>query len=345
MKKRNLVSLIMVCCLLIAGGAFAADTSVEKENKGLLESVFKKMAPRFGGDANIEYDARDSDFGDKLTSRIRLTMDADISPGLYLHTRLTAKQYIDGNESGDRSAQAAGYENEAVKVGMEQMYLGYKFGDDYNNTELTAGRQPLWLADGMLADINGINSVKLKTSLVGVTMFGFFGKEGTQALPEDRGGSDADLTAGELNAAFGPVSLGATYLDVNDDADLNDEAFYGGSISYQAPFNTVLYGQYVVNSDADEDDTGYRVKASYGNAAKQGEWDISLAYLKVENNINPNDKWFVNDGNWIGAKGFRIKAHYAVTDWATLVLVQDIFENIITGEDQNRTDIEFEVRF
>ena len=345
MQKRNLGCLVVICCFLFAGSVFASDKAAEPGNNGLLESVFTKMAPKFGGDANIEYDTRDSDYGDSLTSRVRLTMDADISPRVYLHTRLTAKQYIDGNENGDQPAQAAGYENEAVKVGMEQLYLGFKFGGAFDDTELIVGRQPLWMAGGMLSDINGINGIKLKTSFLGVNAFGFFGKEGTQALPEDRGGSDGNLGAVELSRAFGPVSLGVTYLNVNDEDDVNDETFYEGNISCQTPFGAVLYAQYLVNDDAEEDDMGYRLKASYGNAVKEGEWDASLAYLRVESNINPNDKYYINDGNWIGAKGFRMKIHYAVTDWSTLVLVQDVFENINSGEDQNRTDIEFEVRF
>ena len=349
MKKPNLRCLMAICCfLLLAGNVFALDETVEPVNNGFLKSVFTKMAPKFGGDANIEYDTRDSNYGDSLTSRVRLTMDADISPRLYLHTRLTAKQYIDGNENGDHPAQAAGYENEAVKVGMEQFYLGFKFSLDdqiFNNMELILGRQPLWLAGGMLSDINGINGIKLKTSFLGINAFGFFGKDGTQALEEDRGGSDGNLGAAELSRAFGPVTLGVTYLNVNDDANVNDATFYEGNVSYQTPFGALLYAQYLVNDDADEDDTGYRVKAIYGNAVKQGEWDASFAYLRIESSINPNDKYYINDGNWIGAKGVRVKIHYAVTDWSTLILVQDVFENINTGEDQNRTDIEFEVRF
>ena len=362
MRKQILIHLIMVCCLvLIAGHGFAADEAVipgeagsvgvEKggnaaapEESGLFHAVFKKNPPRFGGDANFEYDTRDSDFGDSLTSRVRLTMDADLSPDCYLHTRLTAKQYIDGDESGG-PAQAAGYENEAIKVGMEQLYLGYKFGDVLDGVEVIAGRQPLWLADGMLADINGMNSAKLNLAYSGINLLGFFGKDGTQALPEESNGEDADFTALEASWTLGPICLGATYLDVESNDDANDERFCGGSINYRAPFEVVFYGQYVVNSDADDDDTAYRIKASYGNAAKQGEWDVSLAYLRVEDNINPNDKWLVNDGNWVGAKGVRLKMHYALTNWATLILVQDVFENINTGENQNRTDIEFEVRF
>lgn len=356
MRKARFASMIALFCgVVTAGGAFAAEqvsapaagdaavpakAEVKEAPKaaGRLESIFTKLDPKFGGDANIEYDTRDSNFGDGLTSRVRLTMDAQIDPRIYLHTRLTAKQYVYGNEHKDRPSQAAGYENEAIKVGMEQLYLGSKLGPKYNDTEIRIGRQPLWIANGMLADINGINGVYLRTSLLGVNALGFFGREGTQALPEVREGKSSNLAAFEVSRAFGPVELGASYLKV-------DEAFWGVNASYATPFKAVLFGQYVKNKDAAVEDTGYRAGVSYGNAAKQGEWDASLAYLKVENSINPNGKYFVNDGNWVGAKGFRAKVHYALSDWSTLVLVQDLFDTTRTGERHNRTDIEFEVRF
>lgn len=356
MRKARLGKMIVLSCgVLLANGAFAADQApaptaseasaaapaapAKESAKSFLDSAFVKLAPRFGGDANIEFDTRDSNQGDGLTGRVRLTMDAEIDPLVYIHTRLTAKQYITGHEKKEnRFSQAAGYENEAISVGMEQLYLGSKLGPKFNDTEIRAGRQPLWLANGMLADINGINGLYVRTSLLGVNALGFFGREGTHTLQEDVPGKNTNLGAVELSRTFGPVDIGATYLKV-------DNAFYGVNASYATPFKAKVFAQYVKNTDATDDDQGYRVQVNYGNAAKRGEWDASLAYLRVEDSINPNGKWFVNDGNWIGAKGLRMKAHYALTDWSTLVLVQDLFDNIASGKRQNRTDIEFEVRF
>lgn len=357
MRRARLGSMIVLFCgVVLAGGAFAADqvaapasgdaaapaakaAPAPETAKGFFDSaLFTKLAPKFGGDANLEYDTRDSKFGDGLTSRIRLTMDANIDPRVYLHTRLTAKQYITGSQHKDHPAQAAGYENEAIKVGMEQLYLGAKLGPQLNDTEVRVGRQSLWIANGMLADINGINGVMLRTSLLGVNAMAFFGKEGTQALPEVRDGKNSNIGTGELSTKLGPVDLGASYMKVHD-------AFFTVNASYLTPFKAVLFAQYGKNIDASDEDQGYWVGARYGNAAKRGEWDASLAYLRIENNMNPNGKFFVNDGNWIGAKGFRLKAHYAVTDWSTLVLVQDLFDTTTTGAKHNRTDIEYEVRF
>ena len=352
MRKSKMGSMVVLCCgVLLANGAFAADqdpagtpapaaaAAVKETPKmsGMMDALFTKLAPKFGGDANIEYDGRDSNFGDGLTSRVRLTMDADIDPLFYIHTRLTAKQYVYGNEHGDHPSQAAGYENEAIKVGMEQLYIGSKLGPQFNDSEVRVGRMPLWLANGMLADINGINGAYLRTSVSGVNAFGFFGREGTQALPEIRDGKPSNLGAAELSKTLGPVELGATYLRVQD-------TFFGLNANYVTPFNMVLFGQYAKDTSASNNNQGYWGGARYGNAGKKGEWDASLAYLRVESNINPNGQYLVNDGNLVGAKGARLKAHYAISNWSTLTLVQDFTEST-SGNKQKRTDIELEVRF
>ncbi len=45
---------------------------------------------------------------------------------------------------------------------------------------------------------------------------GFFGREGTQALPEVRNGVSSNLGAAELSTKLGPVDFGATYLRVRE---------------------------------------------------------------------------------------------------------------------------------
>ena len=43
-----------------------------------------------------------------------------------------------------------------------------------------------------------------------------------------------------------------------------------------------LFADYTVNNDADENDTGYLLGAKYGSAKKQGTWDITYFYEKIE---------------------------------------------------------------
>jgi hypothetical protein len=362
---------LMGCGVFFASAAFAAEqpaaasageaaatapqaaAATEKpKDSGLLDSLFTKLAPKFGGDANIEYDGRDSNFGDGLTSRVRLTMDADIDPLIYIHTRLTAKGYISGAErqsdgSTPHPAQAAGYENQAIKVGMEQLYLGLnlaKISPALNGTELRVGRQPLWLANGMLADINGIDSAMVRASLHGVNVMGIWGYEGTEGLTGNNGPSTSNnspLYAAELSTTLGPVELGATFLKVHD-------GFYGFNANYATPIpKLVLFGQFAqdIDSHNHQQDLGYWAGARYGNAGKKGEWDLSLAYVNVGNDINPNGQYLVNDGNLVGARGARLKGHYALSNWSTLTLVQDFTNSTVNEKQQWRTDVELEVRF
>jgi hypothetical protein len=43
-----------------------------------------------------------------------------------------------------------------------------------------------------------------------------------------------------------------------------------------------LFADYVVNTDADDNDTGYLFGAKFGSAKKQGTWDVSYFYEKLE---------------------------------------------------------------
>jgi hypothetical protein len=123
MKKKLLVAAIMAALTLSTASAFAASLN-------------------FSGDANIEYDGRDTGFGDGLTNRIRLVMDSQIDQNVYLHGRFVSKNYISGGEINDGPpypAQSAGWEHQIVPNGMEQGYIGYKT----DGIDVKVGRQYL----------------------------------------------------------------------------------------------------------------------------------------------------------------------------------------------------------
>jgi len=124
-----------------------------------------------------------------------------------------------------------------------------------------------------------------------------------------------------------------------------DETYYGFNASTKIAKNAVVFAQYAKNNDAADNNQGYWAGVKFGNAIKKGDIDYSLAYVKVDNNINPNGTYFVNDSNWIGAKGLRFKAHYAVSNNSTLTFYQDQFKTIDGNADHKRSDLEYEVRF
>jgi hypothetical protein len=306
----------------------ASSDKVQVLEKKVADIEKSKSAPafapiRFSGDANIEYDYRDSGFGDGLTSRLRLVMESDIDKNIYLHSRLVAKQYVNGSQDGSHAAQAAGYENQAVRTGMEQMYIGFKTA----NGEIKAGRQPLWLANGMLADINGINAGSITAKMGATNVLGFFGQDG-----------DTRINAAEVNTMLGKVGLGASFMKAKDH-------YYGANFNIPVTDNATFFAQAARNSGKTADNTGYWFGVKVGNATNPGDFDWSVAYLRVGDNINPNGTYNVNDGNTIGGKGFRFKTHYAVTKNSTLTVVYDALKKINGDNDHKRTDIEYEVRF
>lgn len=278
---------------------------------------------RFSGDANIEYDYRDSGYGDGLTNRLRLVMESDIDKNIYLHGRLVSKQYINGSQDGSHPAHAAGYENQAVTSGMEQMYIGFKMP----NAEIKAGRQPLWLANGMLADINGISAGSITATINNTSVLGFFGQDG-----------NTKISAAEVNTKLGDVSLGGSFMRAKDN-------YYGANINIPVAGNATFFAQFAKNNDKTSDNTGYWYGIKFGNASKPGDFDWSIAYLRVGDNINPNGTYNVNDGNLIGGKGLRLKTHYAVSKNSTLIVYYDALKTINGDNDHKRTDIEYEVRF
>lgn len=323
MKKKLLVAAVMAALTLSTASVFAA-------------------APTFSGDANLEYDGRDTGFGDGLTNRIRLVMDNQIDQNVYLHGRFVSKNYINGGEVNSQSnnlswpAQQAGWEHQIVNNGMEQGYIGYKT----DGIDIKAGRQSMWLANGMLADVNGINGVSVTSNFDNTSVYGFAGRDGQQKV-----------YAAQVGTKLGSADFGATYL--KNQAAINT-AYWGVNASAPVADNAVAFAQYA-KSNAATDNSGYWFGVKVGNAAKAGDFDYSLAYVHVDANATPlvvssnpqehaEGPW-LTDGNMYGGKGLRFKAHYAVSDHSTLTVYQDQFKNINSKADQRRTDVEYEVRF
>ena len=46
--------------------------------------------------------------------------------------------------------------------------------------------------------------------------------------------------------------------------------------------SVALFGNYTVNTEADDNDTGYLIGAKYGSAKKRGQWDITYFYENLE---------------------------------------------------------------
>jgi hypothetical protein len=66
-----------------------------------------------------------------------------------------------------------------------------------------------------------------------------------------------------------------------------------------------LFGNYTVNADADDNDTGYLLGAKFGSAKKRGEWDLTYFYEKLEADATVG---LVADSD-LGGGGTDVKGH------------------------------------
>jgi hypothetical protein len=61
----------------------------------------------------------------------------------------------------------------------------------------------------------------------------------------------------------------------------NYEAFFDWKMKLGG-FPLAVFGNYTVNTDADENDTGYLFGAKFGSAKDKGDWDVTYFYEKLE---------------------------------------------------------------
>lgn len=288
MKKKLLVAAVMAAMSLSAASAFAA--------------------PVFSGDANIEYNKFES--GDSLTNRIRLVVDSTITDNLYVHGRVVM------NNDKDQFSSAAG---KNPKIELEQAYIG----GNYHGIDIKAGRQPLFLGKGLLADVNGINGIQAGTSFDGIKLNGFYGKDGTEKV-----------SAADFGSSFGDIHFGASYLK-------KEEAkFFGVNADTKIADNAVLNVEYAKNNDTKAN--GFLAEVKMGNAVKKGEIDYALSYRNIEGGAIDGD--YTTNGSYNDSKGFRVKANYKLADNAALTAYQDLVDDQ-NGVKKNRTNVEFSVNF
>lgn len=272
MKKKLLAAAIMAAMTLSASAALAA--------------------PEISGDAQLltQKNKGGSTFTDV---RLRLNADADLGSGIYAHGRLMG---IDVQSQGGFAGAGTG--SSGAEVNMEQMYLGAKVGA----VDLKVGRQPLYVGNGMLADVNGIEGVSLATAAGNVTVDGTIGRDGTN-----------DVVAANIGTQVDGVNLGAGLLS-KEDVDYM-------SVNASKKINNVTVGaDYVKNTDTKAD--GYMVKATIGDIVKKGDLNYALSYRNIEDGAL--DAGWVTNGAFADSKGFRVAANYKVTDNATLTAYQDI---------------------
>jgi hypothetical protein len=109
-----------------------------------------------------------------------------------------------------------------------------------------------------------------------------------------------------------------------------------------------LYGDYVVNTEADDEDTGYMVGLRIGKTAEPGSWELDVNYRDLEANavvgaFTDSDSF----GGGTDGEGFRISAGYQLSKNVKGVATYFINERSQTsgGIDYNRLQLDVSAKF
>lgn len=266
-------------------------------------SVF--ASPIITGDARVDY-MKDSGADQQITNRIRLSIDNNLGDNLYVHGRANFDNNI---ENGTNN----------TPISVNQAYIGGAI----DGFRFKAGKEPLFLGKGLLADTDGSNGLQVDTSVQGIKINGFIGKD-----------SGKRLAAGDVATAFGKVNVGASYLKKDT------TNYFGINTDAKITKNSVLNIEYVRNQESKAQ--GYLAEVVFGDAVKKGDMDYAISYRDIEDSAV--DSAYSTDGNYNNSKGIKLKAHYKVTDNATLGVYQDLVDTQ-DGADKKRTEVEFGVKF
>ena len=286
----------------------------EKVDAAVTEKVDEKMAAvswaeriRWSGDFRYRYeniDVEDSDSRSRSRIRARTHLEADLSPTLQVGIGLAT-----GGDDPVSSNQTIGGAGSSKDVKLDLAYFDWS---GLENTHIVGGKvknfliRPAkkglrWDGDwrpeglGIIWDNDFIFAQALGTWLEGDS------KNGTEFAWAVQGGFN--FKTGD----FGKMKIGGGYTVFNIAGRTpiygEEFAFYGNSyvinpITGLPEFaydyrnweafaewkisDFTLFANYTVNTEVDDNDTGYLFGAKYGSAKDRGTWDITYFYEKIE---------------------------------------------------------------
>jgi hypothetical protein len=295
------------------------DAVVEaKVDEAVAEQVGEKMAAvswaeriRWSGDfryryENIDYENKD----DRNRSRIRARthIEADLMPTLKVGIGLAT-----GGDDPVSSNQTIGGGGSSKDIKLDLAYFNWSglkdtniTGGKFKNFLIRPGKKGLqwdddWRPEGLggIWDNGTFFAQALGTWLEGDskngTDFAWVGQAGVNL----KVGESGKLKIGGGYAEFNIAGLRPVYGD--------PENFYGnsfvrnpvtGTLVYKYDYHIfegfaeysfqlgersmLLFADYTYNADAGDNDTGYLFGATYGSARKQGDWELTYFYEKLE---------------------------------------------------------------
>jgi hypothetical protein len=324
------------------------------------------------GDVRLRYEGIDEDGEEERNRgrfRARLGLTADVNENVK-----AVLQFATGGDNPVSTNQTFDDGFSRKDIGLDLAYLDWTPND---NTHIYGGKMknPFHRAGGhALVWDSDLNPEGVAASY---SVGGFFGHAGLMFV-EERGSSDDSLLLGlqtgyELAVSEGAsLTAGISYYDYSETQ--GNSPFHNGSakgntvdvdgnlvldynqVEVFAELSTSLgdmpfsvFADFVQNSDADTQDTGYAFGAAIGKAGSPGTWQASLAYQDLEADAiigTYTDSDFGGGGT--DASGFTIKGKYALADnWAfggTLFL-NEVEAGIDNEHDYSRIQLDLEFKF
>ena len=231
-------------------------------------------------------------------------------------------------------------------VTPEGLAANYKIGDDI---QALANAGYFWLVERSAADDNklyaGQLALKFKPNddlsiLGGCSYYGFDNIEGT--------------LASDLNWEGNSSAYGNTLTKVVEGGKTN--SYYSNDYGLIEPFVQVgftvvlpvtLYASYVVNNEADDDNTGYMGGLTLGKASDPRSFELGYNYRHLEKDaalgaLTDSDSW----GGGTDGKGHKVYAKYQILkNWQAGVTYFIDEKPIDDSHDYNRLQVDLVAKF
>jgi len=275
--------------------ALQAEFSVELSNLGVrvdnLESKVSNV--KFTGEIRSRYDYQENAIGEKLDSsensnktRLRLYMEAPVADNVTFHGRYQAE-----------STWGTGTGSEAK---LDQAYIAGGLG----GLKYSFGRQPVWLGQGLVADVSGNNDGLFLSAGKEVKVTAGVFKRDQNAYDYDK----ADTSTKNLERLHGNLNYYAANIDAKLDKNLGlslsylqdkDSDFYktySAGLKFTGIKNFTISGEYGENDSdyankqqGDDKAKAWMTKVQYKGAqkGKVGTYGIWAGYRNAEQGFDP----------------------------------------------------------
>ena len=320
--------------------ALKAEFGAELNNLGVRVDNLEKNASnvKFTGQIRARYNYQDKADTDidrtKERTRLRLNMEAPIAENVTFHGRY---------ESQSEWGRSAGSEAK-----LRQAYINGKMGE----VGYSFGRQPIWLGQGMIADITGNcdglllsggNKVKIAA---GAFKYDTGIYEDDYATPEN-----LNFKAANIDATINKnLNLTASYLADKDDLAYKTTSF---GLSYTGIKDFAITGEYGLNDSdhANSHNNGDEAKAwmaqlKYRGAQKDkvGSLGLWVGYRDAEKGFDPAELTTLDCGRYAdttygildNVKGAEFGVEYTVFKNGILTVQYDDLELKALTAGQNK---------